>query len=263
VLSESQQQSWRDLGYFVVEGFADAATCQSMKEGVVDLIRRADAGEDIRPSFIQNESKVAQGTVRPEDKVSKVFRIHRELEIFRSFARDERLLDLLQGLLGPDFDCFLSQFIFKLPGAIGQPWHQDAFYFAFDRGPQIGVWLAVTDARMDNGPLWVLSGSHGEPVHAVVPDPREHANFGYVEIVDHDTSAEQALLMKAGDLLVFHGHLFHKSTDNESNDLRAAMVYHYASADTVDQSMEKLGFVPPNMDWMPVRRSGAAVVEQG
>jgi len=118
------------------------------------------------------------------------------------------------------------------------------------------VWLAITDARIDNGPLWVLEGSHREPVHAVVPDQREHANVGYVEIVDHDTSTEQPLLMKAGDLLVFHDHLFHRSTDNESDDLRAAMVYHFASAATVDQSQEKLGFVPPNIDWMPVRRGG-------
>jgi ectoine hydroxylase-related dioxygenase (phytanoyl-CoA dioxygenase family) len=256
VLSEQQRRDWDERGFFVVEGFADEGVRASMMEAVVDLARRNAAREDIRPCFIQDETKIAAGAKRPEDRVSKVFRIHREHEVFREFAEDERLLDLLEGLIGPDIDCFLSEFIFKLPDALGQPWHQDAFYFAFDGGPQVGVWLAITDARIDNGPLWVLEGSHREPVHAVVPDQREHANVGYVEIVDHDTSGEQPLLMKAGDLLVFHDHLFHRSTDNESDDLRAAMVYHFASADTVDQSQEKLGFVPPNIDWMPVRRGG-------
>ena len=32
------------------------------------------------------------------------------------------------------------------------------------------------------------------------------------------------------------------------------MVYHYAEAGTIDQSEERWGFTPPNVDWMPVRR---------
>jgi hypothetical protein len=48
----------------------------------------------------------------------------------------------------------------------------------------------------------------------------------------------------------------HRSTDNDSDGKRAAMVYHYGEAGTVDHSEEKFGIVPPNIDWMPVRRSG-------
>ena len=61
------------------------------------------------------------------------------------------------------------------------------------------------------------------------------------------------VLMKAGDLLLFHSHLMHRSTDNESAGMRAAMVYHYAESGTVDGCEERFGFVPPNMDWMSVR----------
>ena len=88
---------------------------------------------------------------------------------------------------GPSLDCFLSQFIFKNPGAWGQPWHQDSYYFPFDPArPIVGVWLAVTEATLENGCLHVLPGSHREPVHEHVPDRRPNANYGYVEIVDHD-----------------------------------------------------------------------------
>jgi ectoine hydroxylase-related dioxygenase (phytanoyl-CoA dioxygenase family) len=182
--------------------------------------------------------------------------VHRDDVLFHEFACEPGLLDRIEGLLGPDLDCFLSQFIFKLPGALGQPWHQDAFYFPFDRTPQIGVWLAVTEAHLDNGPLWVLPGSHREPVHAVERDTREHANSAYVEIVDHDMSRAVPVLMQPGDLLLFHSHLMHRSTDNASASPRAAMVYHYGEAGTVDQAKEKWGFTPPNIDWMPVRRLG-------
>jgi ectoine hydroxylase-related dioxygenase (phytanoyl-CoA dioxygenase family) len=154
-----------------------------------------------------------------------------------------------------DIDCFLSQFIFKNPGAWGQPWHQDSYYFPFDPPrPVVGVWLAVTEATLENGCLHVLPGSHSEPVHEHQPDRRVGANYGYVEIVDHDMSACEPVLMEPGDLLVFDSHLMHRSTDNVSAGLRAAMVFHFAAAGTVDRTEELRGYTVN--DWLPVRRNG-------
>ena len=253
MLSADQRETWERDGYFFVEGFAPEASLKEMLERVVALARAADRGESIGDAYVVAESGLGTEAA-PEERLSKIFRVHRQEPVFHALCSDERLLDLAEGILGPDLDCFLSQFIFKLPGALGQPWHQDAFYFPFDRGPQVGAWLAVTEARLDKGPLWVLPRSHREPVHRVVPDSREHANFAYVEIVDHDMSAAIPVLMKPGDLLLFHSHLMHMSTDNESDTKRAAMVYHYGEAGTVDNSEQKFGFVPPNIDWMRVRR---------
>ena len=53
----------------------------------------------------------------------------------------------------------------------------------------------------------------------MVADPREGANLGYVEIQGADTSAEQQMLMNAGDVLIFDAHLRHRSTDNVSEGL--------------------------------------------
>ena len=157
-------------------------------------------------------------------------------------------------LIAPDIDVFLSQFIFKTPGAWGQPWHQDSFYFPFEPArPVVGVWLAVTEATLVNGCLHVLPESQREPVHTHVPDRRPAANYGYFEIVDHDMTASEPVLMDAGDLLVFDSHLMHRSTDNESAGIRAAMVYHYAAAGTLDHTEE---YFPPINDWVPARRGG-------
>jgi ectoine hydroxylase-related dioxygenase (phytanoyl-CoA dioxygenase family) len=149
--------------------------------------------------------------------------------------------DLLVGLIGPSLDCFLSQFIFKNPGAWGQPWHQDSFYFPFDPPrPIVGVWLAVTEATLENGCLHVLPGSHHEPIHEHVADRRPGANYGYVEIVDHDMGGATPVLMEPGDLLLFDSHLMHRSTDNGSSGRRAAMVYHYAATGTVDRGESRI-----------------------
>lgn len=254
-LTRAEREAWEQEGYVILPGFAPAHVLERMTTRIIEMARIADAGGSLDNAYVVPELSLAEKE-HPEDRTSKIFRVHRSEPLFHDFASDSRLLDCIEELIGPELDCFLSQFIFKLPGALGQPWHQDAFYFPFDRGPQVGAWLAVTDATPDNGPLWVLPGSHHEEVHEVVPDAREHANFAYVEIIDHDMSRAAPVLLKAGDLLLFHSHLMHRSTDNLSNTKRAAMVYHYGEAGTVDRSKEKFGLVPPNIDWMPVRRSG-------
>jgi phytanoyl-CoA hydroxylase len=259
MLTAAQRTAFDGDGFFVVPGFADPVVCKAMLERVSELCARAESGADVARAFRMPEPALRDAPGSAADRTSKLFRIHREEPVFRAFAKDPRLLGLIAGLLGPDLDCFLSQFIFKNPGALGQPWHQDAYYFPFDRGPQVGVWLAVTEATLENGPLWVLPGSQREPVHAVEPDRRPHAQFGYVEITDHDVSAEQPVLLRPGDLLLFHGHLMHKSTDNRSKGMRAAMVYHYGEAGTVDRTLEHKGYTIN--DWMPVLRGGVPVAD--
>jgi ectoine hydroxylase-related dioxygenase (phytanoyl-CoA dioxygenase family) len=180
--------------------------------------------------------------------------------VFAAFLARPEVAQVLRERLGPDVDCFLSQFIFKNPGAWGQPWHQDSYYFPFRPArPVVGLWLAVTEATVANGCLHVLPGSHAEPVHEHVPDRRPGANLGYVEIVDRDTSASVPVLMAPGDLLVFDSHLIHRSTDNVSAGRRAAMVYHVAPAGTEDLTEEVRGHRSPVNDWVPVLRDGASV----
>ena len=259
MLTADERNEWDRQGFFLRRGFATAHEVTAMEQRIVELARAGEHEQDVGAALLLPEPALDTPDKPLEKRLSKVFRVHRLEPVFRTFATRPAVLALVADLLGEDLDCFLSQFIFKHPGALGQPWHQDAYYFAFDRGPQVGLWLAVTEATLDNGPLWVQPGSHREPVHAVTRDKREHAHRSYVEIVDRRFDGAVPVLLRPGDLLVFHSHLMHRSTDNLSSARRAAMVYHYAAGGTVDQSMERFGFVPPNVDWMPVLRRGVAV----
>ena len=120
----------------------------------------------------------------------------------------------------------------------------------------------MTEATLLNGCLQVLPGSQCEPIHNHIADRREGANNGYVEIVDHDMSESQPRLMTSGDLLAFDSHLMHRSTDNHSTGLRAAMVWHFAQAGTVDRGIKNKdgNWVPnPINDWMAYLRNGKLV----
>jgi phytanoyl-CoA hydroxylase len=228
-------------GFVRLAGFADAATCTRMLERVIEITHTKEG-----PALVLPEANLRGRTGRPEELVSKVFKLHRD-PVFADFAGSPAVTELVTQLVAPELDCFLSQFIFKNPGAWGQPWHQDSYYFPFEPArPIVGVWLAVTEATLENGCLHVIPGSHREPVHEHIPDRRPGANYGYVEIVDHDMSGAVPVLMQPGDLLLFDSHLMHRSTDNESAGIRAAMVYHYATSGTVELSPS------PVTDFVPV-----------
>src|SRR4051794_14879217 len=232
-------------------GFPRGVGGDELRADGIELGGEADAGAKADGALVLPEGQPAFAGKQPEDRISKVFRLHRR-PAFAEFIRSPEVTTVLTAAIGPDIDCFLSQFIFKNPGAWGQPWHQDSYYFPFVPGrPVVGLWLAVSAATLENGCLHVLPGSHLEPVHDHIPDRRPDANLDYVEIVDHDVAAALPVLMDPGDLLVFDSHLMHRSTDNESEDVRAAMVWHFAPAGTVDRS-EELG-TGGNLvnDWMP------------
>jgi phytanoyl-CoA hydroxylase len=250
-ITADQQRSWFDRGFFRVQGFAPPATCGAMLQRVTDIVRHPALAGAVGAKVVRENNKVGMAVARPEDAVSKVFALHRD-EVFFDFATSAPVVELVAALISPDIDVFLSQFIFKTSGAWGQPWHQDSFYFPFEPArPVVGVWLAVTAATLENGCLYVLPGSHTERVHTHVPDRRPGANHGYFEIVDHDMAGAEPVLMEPGDLLVFDSHLMHRSTDNGTEGIRAAMVYHYAAAGTVDHTEE---FYPSLNDWVPARR---------
>jgi ectoine hydroxylase-related dioxygenase (phytanoyl-CoA dioxygenase family) len=259
-MSTSRSQAVVDLVQYDHDGFVrldaaiEPAVGRAMLDDVVDIVRRSAAGDEVEEALVLPEAQPDFAGESPEDLISKVFRLHQR-PAFRSFLESEIVVRVLVDLLGPDVDCFLSQFIFKNPGAWGQPWHQDSHYFPFEPArPIVGLWLAVTEATLHNGCLHVLAGSNHEPVHEHVPDRREGANYGYREIVDHDMSASVPVLMAPGDLLVFDSHLMHRSKDNESDGIRAAMVFHCCVAGTVDNTPHS--FVN---DFQPLLRDGAPV----
>ena len=248
-------RAWDERGFFILRGFRPPEVGAAMLERVIEIGREA-GGTVLHGDYVVTpEQNLATGVdleAPAEDRISKIFKLHRDT-VFREFIESPDLHELARPVLGDALDCFLSQFIFKNPGAWGQPWHQDGFYFPFDREPQMGLWLAVTEATVENGCLWVLPGSHRDPIHEHVPDRRPNANVGYVEIVDRDTAEEIAVEMSPGDLLVFHSRLMHRSKDNDSDRLRAAMVYHLAEHGTVDRSKH------PTLvnDWMPLGAADA------
>lgn len=264
MIDDALRRAWEEDGFFILRGFADPAIGAVMAQETIAAIRAdppsAHPGEasygTARRLLVQPEAKPVATAVNPEDHVAKLFNPHLS-GTAAAFARDPRCGTIVRDLIGPDVDVFQSMFIFKSAGAWGQPWHQDSYYFRFDTGPQVGLWLAISAATPENGCLSVIPGSHRRDVLPHGPDRRPGANQGYTEIEGIDEDAARIVEMAPGDLLVFHSHLIHKSVDNRSSDRRMAMVYHYGVAGTRNLAPPEIVAIQERVtQWVPVMRGG-------
>jgi phytanoyl-CoA hydroxylase len=261
---EDRRKAWNEQGFFYARGLLTPQEAAALETEVIDRIRADPPSSHPDEIFymagpnygIFPEKDPSPAATHPEDFISKVFNSHAE-GLALELARRPEIVERVAQILGPDLDCFQSQFILKNPGVIGQPWHQDSYYFLFDRQPQVGVWVALSRATLENGCLWVLPGSHMKDIQEHVPDRRPSANRGYLEIIGEDESGRVPALMEPGDVLFFHSYLMHMSTDNVADHRRTAMVYHYGRAGTQPTSETAARALAHVNRWVPVRRSRA------
>jgi ectoine hydroxylase-related dioxygenase (phytanoyl-CoA dioxygenase family) len=75
----------------------------------------------------------------------------------------DSVLDLVEPLLGPDFNLFSTHFICK-PSGDGRrvPWHEDSAYWKgiLDPMEAVTVWLAIDPSTNENGCMCVVPSSH-------------------------------------------------------------------------------------------------------
>ncbi|HET9206941.1 MAG TPA: phytanoyl-CoA dioxygenase family protein, partial [Burkholderiaceae bacterium] len=125
-----------------------------------------------------------------------------------------------------------SMFIFKQPGIGGEVhWHQDATFLHSEPMTVTGFWIALEDATVDNGCLWVAPGGHSGPLRKRFVRQGDAVRF---EALDETPwpSMDQAVPLEvpAGTLVCFHGLLPHYSAPNRSPQSRHAYTLHAIDA---------------------------------
>jgi phytanoyl-CoA hydroxylase len=146
------------------------------------------------------------------------------------------LLDAAGALIGPNVKCMQSMLFVKGPGKPGQPWHQDEFFIPTRDRSLAGCWIALDDATIDNGCLWVLPGSHTPGIlypSRPLEDPRFDGSPVAHGFPDPESGAK-CLEIEAGGVVFFNGYLLHQSLPNTTPDqYRRALVFHCMSAESL------------------------------
>ena len=113
-------------------------------------------------------------------------------------------------------------------GGSNLPFHQDGGRFwGLDRDPHLQIWTALDDAPTEAGCVEFLPGTHlaglATPLGGVVP--KEHVEArGEQDVV--------AIPARAGDVILIHNHVWHRSGLNHTGRARRAFSVCYMDAAT-------------------------------
>lgn len=147
-----------------------------------------------------------------------------------------QIVDVLTRIIGPNVKCMQSMLFIKAAGKPGQAWHQDEYFIPTRDRSLTGAWIAMDDADVDNGCLWVIPGSHKR---GVLWPMRRHEDRRFDcsgEAYDSPYRDEDAIPVEvpAGAVVFFNGYLLHRSLPNvKQTGFRRALVNHYMSAESL------------------------------
>lgn len=213
-------------GFAVVPDMLSAAEVAELREETRAIV----VGE--RGEILGVDQITASGG-DPQAAVLAIHFPHKTSPLMRRMLDHSRIVTMLTELLGPDVKAMQSMLFVKGAGKPGQAWHQDEHFIPTRDRSLIGVWIALDDATVDNGCLWMLPGSHEAGI--LYPtrahgDPRfdngEEA-YGF----PYEREAGIPIEVKAGGVAFFNGYTLHRSLDNRRTEgFRRALVNHYMSA---------------------------------
>ena len=164
--------------------------------------------------------------------------IHHRSSLVRRYYFDGPLVDVAEQLIGPNIKGATSQLTFKMRGNI-KPfgWHQDNGYGQLEPTNAISTLTALDDADEKNGCLWLIPGSHKEGQVSVSDRLSVQAKLAERDLSIEIDNVETAIPvpLNAGDAVVLHCHLLHRSEGNMSVTRdRRLLFLRYADADAVE-----------------------------
>ena len=145
-------------------------------------------------------------------------------------VRDERILDSIEDLYGPDLLCWTTTFFIKEardPGFVS--WHQDSTYWGLSTPDVVSAWVAFTASNATNGAMSVVPGSHklDQLPHRDTYEPANMLSRGQEVEVDLDPSNAVRLDLRPGEMSLHHVRLIHGSAANDSDDRRIGFAMRY------------------------------------
>jgi phytanoyl-CoA hydroxylase len=248
---------YRERGYAVLESVIPADQLDSIRTAAIRIVDEFDpdrhrtifttrnqnhaqdryfleSAEAVH-CFLEEEAVDADGRLLRDRHlaVNKIgHALHDLVPEFHDFCRQPVFRETLSALGVEKPELWQTMYIFKQPGIGGEVrWHQDATYLHTLPPSVVGIWVAVEEARMDNGCLWVQPGGHRSPLREIYEV--DHRNCGAaLRALDATPWPETAdavpLEVPAGSLVVFSDHLPHYSSQNRSRRSRHAFAMHFA-----------------------------------
>lgn len=230
-LPESAGAFYRENGYLVLHEAVSPADIVRLKTETARIGRNQDGAiAGVAP---------APAEMSDRDAMKRVLCIHfphKLSSVFHDALAHPAVVDVLTTVIGPNVKCMQSMLFLKASGKAGQAWHQDEDFIPTRDRSLTGAWIALDDATVENGCLWVLPQSHRRGIlwpqkfhfDTRFDCSRESYDFPWK---DEDSVPVE---VKAGSIVFFNGYLLHRSLPNRAPaGFRRSLVNHYMSAESL------------------------------
>ena len=242
---------WEKNGYLIIENFFKINECDILINKAEKLIDNFDpktiksifdtknqdhvedkyfleSGDKIR-FFFEDKAFDKNGKLIKEKKfsINKIGHALHDLdEDFYNFSHREDLNHIANSLNFIKPLLLQSMYIFKQPNIGGEVvCHQDSTFLFTEPESAVGFWVALEDANIENGCLWVAPGGHKGPLRKLFT--RKQGLMTMITLnEDPFEETNTALEVKKGTLVLLHGRLPHYSCENKSNKSRHAYTFH-------------------------------------
>ncbi|MCS7220828.1 MAG: phytanoyl-CoA dioxygenase family protein [Anaerolineae bacterium] len=240
-LTERQLHFWNENGYLVFENVFTPTEVEKMRRGVEALVAQAEGLTESTDRFklkaFETGGMMVQQIAEPHEMSGE----------WLDLAKDPRILDIVESLLGPNIQLYYSMLMMKPPRqGFTAPWHQDFAFFVHDRADLLACQVYIDDSTLENGCVEVVPGSHKLGLLNHFKDGR------FTGIVQGDTTEfdqqRVPLPVKAGGIAFWHCLTLHSSKPNLSERPRRAIVYEYKNP----QARLLSGVFNPRLEVRPV-----------
>jgi ectoine hydroxylase-related dioxygenase (phytanoyl-CoA dioxygenase family) len=220
---------WARLGVL-----ADEETLAALRTRADDVMLGRIVHEGL---FFQHDSgtgryedlEFGRGWVGPSLSYRKIEKLERD-PVFRAWIESPLVEPVVRAVVGSDVAIYRATLFTKsAAGGTDLPWHQDGgSFWGLDRDPELQIWTALDDAPVEAGCLELVEGSHlgglATPLGGSIPrDVVERARAD---------ARKQVLPARAGEVILIHNMLWHRSGTNATGKARRGFTVAYMPAST-------------------------------
>jgi hypothetical protein len=177
--------------------------------------------------------------------VSQYLRINAQVlfPFVYAIARLPKMLDRVESILGPNLLIYSAELFIKEPQTPKiVSWHQDLTYWGLgETGEELTAWVALSDVTVESGCMRFMPGSHKQAImpHRDTFDEHNLLSRGQEIAVDIDENDAVIVELKPGQVSFHHGHMFHASGPNQSNNRRIGVAIRYLTPEVKQQFGER------------------------
>jgi len=222
--------AYRSDGFVAVQGLLSGAEVEALRAEIV-AIARGRRGPVAGTASCEDLSD--------EEVIGNILALHMPHKIsplMRETMSHPRIVEIVKVLVSPNLKSMQTMLFVKKAGKPGQAWHQDEHYIATRDRSLCGAWIALDDATIVNGCMWMHPGSQ---LRGVLYPTKPHADARFDsadEAFDHGYQREGGvpIELQAGGAAFFNGYVLHRSLPNNAKSgFRRALVTHYMSAESL------------------------------